>query len=193
MSSSTSRQSNNNIQLPLLLGNGWWVESQYNLWHSKAGEALTKALVVSWLALATSKIDNNWSWRSLTLLQIFPAVIQLTFIYWVPESPRWLISKEHYDKALNTLAHFHANGDTSDFTVQFEFNEIRETIRLELEHKKRTSYLDFFRTKGNRYRLMLILAVSAIVQYSGSGLFSNYSNLIYESAGIVHEDQKIFV
>lgn len=26
-------------------------------------------------------IPNDWSWRSLTLLQIFPAVIQIVFIW----------------------------------------------------------------------------------------------------------------
>lgn len=39
------------------------------------------ALVVAWLAWGTMQIKSNWSWRSLTLLQIFPAVIQIVFIY----------------------------------------------------------------------------------------------------------------
>lgn len=39
------------------------------------------ALVVAWLAWGTMQIHSDWSWRILTLLQIFPAVIQLTFIY----------------------------------------------------------------------------------------------------------------
>jgi MFS family permease len=39
------------------------------------------ALVVAWLAWGTMQIHSDWSWRILTLLQILPAVIQLSFIW----------------------------------------------------------------------------------------------------------------
>ena len=109
----------------------------------------------------------------------------------VPESPRWLISKERHDEALTTLAKYHANGNTHNATVQFEFREIKETLRLEFEYKKSSSYLDFFRTRGNRYRLALLVSLGVISQYSGNALFSNYMNLIYNSMGITQQGQKI--
>lgn len=147
--------------------------------------------VVAWLAWATMTVNGNWSWRSLTLLQAVPAAIQLIFIYWVPESPRWLISKERYEEAEITLAKYHANGNKLNSTVAFEFREIKETIRLEYEYKKTSTYMDFLRTKGNRYRLSLLISLGVISQYSGNALFSNYMNLIYESAGITSSKQKI--
>jgi len=149
------------------------------------------ALCVAWLAWATIEIDGNWSWRSLTLLQAVPAAIQLTFIYWVPESPRWLVSKERYEEAETILAKYHANGDKTDATVAFEFLEIKETLRLEFEYKKASTYSDFLKTRGNRYRLALLISLGVISQYSGNALFSNYMNLIYENAGIKKQSQKI--
>jgi MFS family permease len=137
------------------------------------------------------QINNDWSWRSLALLQALPAVIQLTFIYWVPESPRWLMSKERYEEALAILAKYHANGDVHNATVQFEYREIKETLRLEFELVKTSKYMDFFKTKGNRYRLMLLISLGIISQYSGNALFSNYMNLIYTSMGIKSQNQKI--
>jgi hypothetical protein len=136
-------------------------------------------------------INNDWSWRTLALLQIVPATIQIVFIYWVPESPRWHISKERYDEALHTLAKYHANGDIHNATVQFEYREIKETLRLEFEYKKSSSYLDFLRTRGNRYRLAIIVSLGIISQYSGNALFSNYMNLIYNSMGITSQSKKI--
>jgi hypothetical protein len=148
-------------------------------------------LVVAWIAWATGTIPNSWSWRTLALLQVIPAVIQITFIYWVPESPRWLISKERYEEAETILAHYHANGDKQNATVAFEFREIKETLRLEFEYKKTSSYLDFLKTKGNRYRLALLISLGIISQYSGNALFSNYMNLIYTSMGITEQNKKI--
>lgn len=149
------------------------------------------ALFVAWIAWATMQMKTDWSWRTLALLQIIPAVIQLVFIYWVPESPRWLVSKERHEEALEMLAKYHANGNAQNTTVQFEYREIRETIRLETEFSQYSNYLDFLKTRGNRYRLMLLVSLGVISQYSGNALFSNYMNLVYNSMGITSQNQKI--
>lgn len=115
----------------------------------------------------------------------------LTAIIGVPESPRWHISKDRPDEALKTLAYYHANGDEQNATVQFEFQEIKETLRLEFEFRKTSNYSDFLKTKGNRYRLAILISLGIISQYSGNALFSNYMNLIYESMGIKKQSQKI--
>jgi hypothetical protein len=111
----------------------------------------------------------------------------------VPESPRWLISKDRNDEALKTLAKWHANGNENNLTVQFEYREIRETLRIEKEVTHNTSYLDFFRTRGNRWRLAIIMSVGLISQYSGNAVISNYANLIYTNAGITGQSQKLGV
>jgi len=149
------------------------------------------ALLVAWIGWGTSYIDNDWSWRSITFLQILPSLIQLTFIWWIPESPRWLMSKDRPEDALRTLAKHHAGGDINNTTVQFEYREIRDTIKLEAVARKTTGYMDFFKTKGNRWRLAIIISVGLISQYSGNALFSNYMNTIYDGAGIKSQNQKL--
>jgi hypothetical protein len=111
----------------------------------------------------------------------------------VPESPRWLISRDRNEEALKTLAKWHANGNENNLTVQFEYREIRETLRLEREVAKSTGYLDFFKTRGNRWRLAIIISIGIISQYSGNAVISNYSNLIYKNAGITGQSQKLGV
>lgn len=149
----------------------------------------------SWLALATIKIAGEWSWRSLTILQCIPGVLVLCCIYWIPESPRWLVAKERYEDAEAMLAHYHGNGDRTNETVIFEFMEMKKTLEMEFAAgpKKSSSYLDFVRTAGNRYRVMLLISLAMVSQYSGSNLFSNYANKIYVGAGITNQTDKILV
>lgn len=109
------------------------------------------------------RINNSWCWRGPTLVQSVFSIIQLCAIWWVPESPRWLIAKDRHDDALQILAKYHANGNENDVTVQFEYAEIRETLRLEFLYKKTSSYFDFFKTEGNRYRLGLIISLGKYV------------------------------
>ena len=94
------------------------------------------ALICSWISFGTSNINGDWSWRAPTLVQAFPSVIQLIFIWFIPESPRWLLSKERDEAALNMLGKYHADGNINDPVVQFEFREIKETIRIEFSAKK---------------------------------------------------------
>ena len=117
-------------------------------------------------------------------MQAAPSVIQLAFIWWVPESPRFLIAKDKHEQALQMLAKYHANGNVNDATVQFEYREIKETLGKELEHKKTSSYLDFFRTKGNRYRFVVLISLGFFSQWSGNAIISNYASKLYDSAGV---------
>ncbi|OAA56191.1 Sugar/inositol transporter [Niveomyces insectorum RCEF 264] len=149
------------------------------------------ALLESAIGWGTAQIQNNWSWRSIALIQIVPSVIQIVFIYWIPESPRWLVSKDRGDAALAILTKYHGGGDAKNATVQFEYREIRETINLEKTVGRTTTYLDFFRTKGNRWRLAILISLGVISQYSGNALFSNYANVVYEGAGIKQQNQKL--
>jgi MFS family permease len=101
------------------------------------------------------------------------------------------MAKDKHDKALQILAKYHANGDVNHPTVQFEYREIKETIRLEFEAKKGSSYLDFLRTKGNRYRLILLISLGIFSQWSGNAIISNYSSTLYETAGVHDSTAKL--
>ncbi|KFY31023.1 hypothetical protein V493_01477 [Pseudogymnoascus sp. VKM F-4281 (FW-2241)] len=146
--------------------------------------------VCAFIALGTININGDWSWRTITIIQGVPSLIQLAVIWWIPESPRWLIAKERSEEALAILAKYHANGEEDNATVQFEYHEMKNAITLEFQAKTNTSYLDFLKTKGNRYRLMILVSLGIISQYSGNALISNYANLIYENAGITGQAQK---
>jgi sugar porter (SP) family MFS transporter len=149
------------------------------------------AIICTWLTFGTKRIDNDWCWRIPALTQALPSVIQLSFIFFIPESPRWLISKDRNEEALNILGKYHANGDINNATVQFEYHEIKETIRLEFMYSKTSSYLDFLKTKGNRYRLMLLCSLGLFSQWSGNGLVSYYATDVYKSIGITDGDTQL--
>jgi sugar porter (SP) family MFS transporter len=149
------------------------------------------ALIVAWIAFGTNFVPSEWSWRVPALIQALPSVIQLVFIYWVPESPRYLIAKDRQDQALAILAKYHANGNENHPTVQFEYREIKETIRLEMETTKNSSYADFFKTRGNRYRLAILLSLGIFSQWSGNAIISNYSSKLYDTAGVTDSTAKL--
>jgi MFS family permease len=158
------------------------------------------AITCTWLTFGTKRISSDWCWRVPALLQAFPSIVQLIFIFFIPESPRWLIAKGRNEEALNILGKYHANGDLYHPTVQYEFHEIKETLRIEFQYQKSSSYLDFFRTRGNRYRLMLLASLGLFSQWSVSNvhvrsgcetLLTSYLNVVGKWLDFVLRDRRV--
>ncbi|KAI8183404.1 Lactose permease [Colletotrichum sp. SAR 10_76] len=154
-------------------------------------DALLGLEVVAWTSFGTNFLNNQWSWRIPALLQALPSVVQVVGIWWVPESPRYLIANDKLDDAMAILAKYHANGNVDHPTVKFEYREITETIKMEQAAKNHSSYLDFFRTPGNRYRFMILISLGIFSQWSGNAIISNYTNILYDNAGITGSTEKL--
>jgi len=110
--------------------------------------------------------ENEWSWRVPTLVQAICPLVQIACVWFIPESPRWLISKGRESKAASVLVKYHARGsDERDPLVTFEMAQIRHAIRLEEEINRSTSYLSLFSTPGNRKRMRIIMAIAVFSQW----------------------------
>lgn len=101
----------------------------------------------------------------------------------MPESPRWLMNHDRHEEALEIFAYYHGEGDRDDEFVQLEYSEIKAAIALDKEIGH-TSYIDFFKTPGNRKRIGLITALGLFSQLSGNGLISYYLKSVMDSVGI---------
>lgn len=141
------------------------------------------ALTAAWITYGTFRINSTWAWRIPSILQALSSILQICLCFLIDESPRWLIAQERDEEAEKLLVKYHANGDSSSSFVTVEMEEIRTAIRLENEAMQSTSYLSFFKTRGNRHRFFIILAVGFFSQWSGNGLISYYLTLILNSIG----------
>ncbi|GBE89812.1 Lactose permease [Sparassis crispa] len=155
--------------------------SVYNsLWHSGN-------VIASWTTFGTSGIRTTWSWRIPSLMQGLPSVLQVILIFFAPESPRWLISKGKDSEGLRTLAYYHADGDEQDPLVQYEYQEIKAAINIDRQASKNIGWKSLVATRGNRKRIIIIIAIAWFSQWSGNGLVSYYLNKVFDTIGITSQ------
>ncbi|WVQ70479.1 uncharacterized protein L199_008706 [Kwoniella botswanensis] len=135
------------------------------------------------ITIATFRMKSHWAWRIPSVFQILPAIVTLTFIQLIPESPRWLISKNRDSDALAILVKYHAEGDEHSEFARAEFSQIKQTLALEKELAKQ-SWGALIATRGNRRRALIAAFLGLATQWSGNGLISYYLSPILVNVGI---------
>lgn len=122
---------------------------------------------------ALSWTSNDWRWRAPCLFQAFAPAVVLVHLLYTPESPRWLVDHDRSEEALKILADEHANGDTNDELVQYEYNEICRALQFEKENNN-AKYGDFLKTPGNRRRLLVLVTMGTGSNWVGNGIIAYY-------------------
>ncbi|CAH0020325.1 unnamed protein product [Clonostachys rhizophaga] len=146
------------------------------------------AILAAWTTFGTFRIESNWSWRIPSYLQAAPALVQACCIWFVPESPRFLIAKSRPEEARAILVKYHAEGDEDSEFVNAEFRQMRAVIEAEVANK--TTWKTMIATPGNRRRVMVLVMLGIFSQWSGNGLVSYYIARILETVGITDASDK---
>ncbi|KAG1758503.1 hypothetical protein EDD22DRAFT_189025 [Suillus occidentalis] len=161
--------------------------SLYNsLWYSGS-------VISAWICLGSHDYagTSTWSWRIPSFVQAAIPVIQMVLIWFIPESPRFLMARGLESQAMRVLAQYHANGrDERDPIVTFEMAQIRHALNLERQFAFGKSYLRCFSTPGNRQRMFVIIWIAVFSQWSGNGLASYYINIVLDRVGITQTTTK---
>jgi MFS family permease len=129
------------------------------------------SIIAAGICFATNNIDNNWGWRLPSILQLVPSAIQIITIFFVPESPRWLVAHDRHEEAHEILIKYHAEGNRDSAFVAAEMAQIRSTIALELEATKQ-SWWSMAKGAGMRKRMLITAMLGLFTQWSGNTLIS---------------------
>ncbi|KIM83444.1 hypothetical protein PILCRDRAFT_444032 [Piloderma croceum F 1598] len=151
------------------------------------------SVIAAWTTYGTFHIPTSWAWRIPSAVQGLPCVLQICTIWFVPESPRWLVSKGREAQALKTLAYYHANGNEQDPLVEYEFREINAAINFERTVSSNVGWLSLITIPANRRRLRIIVALAVFSQWSGNGLVSFYLNKVFIDIGITNPTTQLLI
>lgn len=118
-----------------------------------------------------SVVEN---WRAMFAAEALPGFLFLITIFFIPESPRWLVKNDRIKEAKAVL--FKLN--SKDKALQI-CNEIRETISL----NDRIKFMDLFQSKL-RKPLILSILICIFSEACGISVVLYYGPQLFEQAGL---------
>ncbi|KAK1582453.1 hypothetical protein Q3G72_015197 [Acer saccharum] len=123
-------------------------------------------------------IGNVISWRSLALVGAVPCLLQFIGLFFIPESPRWLIKMGREKEFENALQRVRGK--------QADISEEAAEIRDYMEASQKLSEGGIFDLFQRRYANSLIIGVGLMLlqQLGGNSALSYYASTIFEKAGL---------
>jgi MFS transporter, SP family, sugar:H+ symporter len=147
---------------------------------------LTIAFVVNYF-LAQSAGESTasyWAgieaWRWMYLMQAVPAVIFLVALFFIPESPRYLVSKGRDEKALQVLTSLYGSD-----VARAKLDEIRATYAE--DHRPRLSDIKGNGLFGIRPIVWTGIMLAVFQQLVGINVIFYYGETLWKLAGVSEE------
>ncbi|KAL1978157.1 hypothetical protein VTN31DRAFT_1016 [Thermomyces dupontii] len=141
----------------------------------------------NWIGLFGSFAVGNAQWRIPLGIQCVPAVILIIGLFWLPESPRWLIQKGRYDAAKAVIERLHSDIGADMNFAEREFEQIRQQIDFEREVTIKSWWALFIKPSYRR-RLLLGIGLQVFLQTTGVNVVNYYQTSLFSGVGITGRD-----
>ncbi|KAG9258385.1 hexose transporter [Emericellopsis atlantica] len=154
-------------------------------------------VVAYWLQFGLSKMPNQHSsfiWRFPIAFQILPLIALFIVIWFMPESPRWLVRVDRVDEARFILQRLRGAEGEEGEAAESELQDIINIRDMEEETSKQQSYLAMFFGIGSGKlhtgrRVQLVIWLQIFQEWVGIAGITIYGPTIFTIAGISPEDR----
>lgn len=142
------------------------------------------SLLAAGVLRASVVLTTNAAWQIPTAIQAVGAIFVCVAVPFIPESPRWLFTHGHADRARAILTKYHGEGNPESISVRFQLQEFESELNLTGSDKRWWDYRGLFQTSINRHRVMVACSVPVLAQLCGQGVVGYFLPALLSTAGV---------
>jgi sugar porter (SP) family MFS transporter len=129
------------------------------------------------------KIFCDEVWRGMLGVEAIPALLFFVAVFFIPESPRWLILKRKETESLQILRHIFRD----DAAACNQLNETKQTVSSETKSEWRALW-----QPGIRKAVLIGVAIAMLGQFMGVNAVLYYGPAIFENNGLSGGDSLFY-
>lgn len=151
---------------------------------------LVGGIIINSVCLGTSDMSSNAAWRiPQGLFYVVPTIVA-SCVWFIPESPRWLLLNDRPDEALASLRQLRGQagsgtGTGSHLTAEEELARLQTSL---IHEQNQGTYSDLFRGSNLR-RTLIALGMNFFIQATGSPFTAAYGTLFVQSLNSINPFQ----
>ncbi|CEJ55140.1 hypothetical protein PMG11_01415 [Penicillium brasilianum] len=129
-------------------------------------------------------LPSSLAWRIPIWCQLISSSIVCLFVWFLPESPRWLYSHGRREEAWEVITAYHGEGDRDNAYVILQIRDYEEAIDLEGSDKRAWDFRELVNSNSARWRLLCVAIAAFFSQWSQAGVTTYYIGGLLATAGV---------
>ena len=171
-------------------------------WRGKLGGFyntfyFTGAITATGVVYATSLYTSTLAWRLPLALQVIPPVFVFVGCFFIPESPRWLASRDRMEEATKIIYKYHGGEDNE--IAKLEVREVAAHIK---NLKPQTpgdyvrglwDYRELFNTHAARWRTAMVSLLTFASVLTGNTILTFFLPTMLAAVGVTSVRRKLLL
>ena len=146
---------------------------------------VTGYALAGWVGVGTYYSSNlSFQWRFPIALSILPPLALLCCSPWVPESPRWLLTRGRTEESWEIISKLHGHADDDEQTyAREEFYQMRQQVESDALAWAQGGNNQLFTKPSYRKRMWMGFFIQYAAQTTGAMVIYIYVVQLYENLG----------
>ncbi|PVH88266.1 general substrate transporter, partial [Cadophora sp. DSE1049] len=155
------------------------------------------SITATGVVYATSQYPNTLAWRLPLALQVIPPFLVFVGCFFIPESPRWLASRDRMDECAKIIYKYHGGEDNE--VAKLEVKEVALHVKLSKPQSPGEyirglwDYRELLNSHSARWRTGMVTLITFASALAGNSILTFFQPTMLAAVGVTSVRRKLLL